>query len=235
MPQEPHPRGAAPAPDRPPGDGDRAGEHAMPEVRPLLRDDVPALGRLFASERSAAACWCMWFVIPVKQFHLGGGAANAALFEAMAASSEQPLGVIAILDGLAAGWAAAGPRSRYARAVRTPTMKGVDHAEDNSVWLVPCLFTRPDLRGRGVARALLEAAVRLAAERGASAVEGFPTRTRTGADRQVGTEALFRGCGFETIARPSSNRVLVRRDLSPSPETSAGATAPHPSSRRPAK
>jgi GNAT superfamily N-acetyltransferase len=158
----------------------------------------------------------MWFIIPVKEFHHGGSAANAAKFQALAGSSPHPLGAIAYLDDRPVGWAAAGPRSRYTRAVRTPTMKTVDQAENDSVWLVPCLFVHPDMRGWGIARKLLRCAVRMARGAGASAIEGFPFSgsRRRSTDRQVGNENLFGSCGFVPVSHPSPNRVIMRLDFS---------------------
>ena len=124
----------------------------MLDVRPFGAGNLPDLEQLFSSEKSAEGCWCMWFVIAVKEYHQGGSAANAAKFKALAASSAHPLGVIAYNDGRPVGWAAAGPRSRYARAVRTPTMKGIDQSQNDNVWLVPCFFIRPDMRGQRLAR-----------------------------------------------------------------------------------
>lgn len=74
------------------------------------------------------------------------------------------------------GWVAAGPRSRYATATapRSTILKDRDPAEDEDVWLVPRIFVRVGARRSGLTRALLTAAVALARERGAKAVEGFP-------------------------------------------------------------
>jgi len=90
----------------------------------------------------------MWFIIGVKEYHQGGSLANAAKFRELAVNSTHPLGLIAYADGRPVGWAAVGPRSRYARAVRTPTMKSIDHSENEDVWLVPCFFINPTCAGR---------------------------------------------------------------------------------------
>jgi GNAT superfamily N-acetyltransferase len=157
----------------------------------------------------------MWFIIAVKEFHQGGPAANAGKFRAIAEEAMHPMGLVAYRDREPVGWAAAGPRSRYRRAVRTPTMKAIDPAENESVWLAPCFFIRHDARGRGLTRMLLAAAVELAKASGATAIEGFPTAgsKRGSADQQVGTEHVFESCGFKAIHRPSSNRVLMRLDF----------------------
>jgi len=151
----------------------------------------------------------------VKDYHANGAAGNAAKFKEIASASVGPMGALAFEGGEPVGWVAAGPRSRYVRAVQTPTLKGIDHAENDDVWLVPCFFIRPDMRRRGIARRLLEGAIEMARGAKASAIEGFPTAgVKLGsADRQVGTEHLFESCGFRSIRRPSSSRVLMRLDL----------------------
>jgi GNAT superfamily N-acetyltransferase len=94
-------------------------------------------------------------------------------------------------------------------------MKAIDQSENDDVWLVPCFFIRPDMRGQKIMRALLERAVKLARKSGASAIEGFPTAGSKlgGGDRQVATEHVFETCGFRAISRPSSNRVVMRLEL----------------------
>jgi hypothetical protein len=63
---------------------------------------------------------------------------------------------------------------------------------------------------------MLEAAVQLAQEQGATAIEGFPfsgSGRRASGDVQVGTESVFSACGFSVIRTPSSSRVVMRREL----------------------
>ena len=85
------------------------------------------------------------------------------------------------------------------------------------MWLVPCFFIRPDMRETGVSTALLDAAVDLARACGAKAVEGFPLaggrRRSGGSDFMTGVEQLFARCEFRPAHRPSTNRVIMRRNL----------------------
>lgn len=190
----------------------------MLAVKELSPDLLPQLERLFALDASANGCWCMWFIIPVREYHAGGPTDNRARFAALAAMSPAPLGLLAFDDEGPVGWCAAGPRARFARAARTPTMKGTDPDENDSVWLVPCFFVRPDARRAGVTKALLEHAVALARKHGAVAIEGFPRAaagSHGGGDAQVGAEQVFASCGFVPVRRPTAQRVVMRRDLAP--------------------
>jgi len=185
-------------------------------IRSATTEVIDDLGQLFATEDVASRCWCMWFIIPVNAFHAAGQEGNAASFRALADSSHEPLGLLAYHADKAVGWCAVGPRSRYVRALKTPTYKSVARDQDANIWLVPCFFVHPELRRSGVTRVLLEAAIRLATEHGATAIDSFPfagTKPRSSGDRQVGYEALFASCGFEVIARPSVGRVVMRRVL----------------------
>lgn len=184
-------------------------------IEPLTNERIDDLATLFGADRSASGCWCMWFIVRVKDYHANGPAGNERRFRTLAADDPHPLGLVAYRDGAPVGWSALGPRARFARAARTPTMASTIRAEDDEVWLAPCVFVAAQARGRGVARAMVAATVDHARASGAKALEAFPTAgsKMTGADRQVGTEHLFASAGLRVIDRPSSNRVLMRIDF----------------------
>lgn len=183
------------------------------QIRPLDSGAIADLGRLLATEKGSAGCWCMWFIIRVKDYHAAGSAGNEASFRSLAAAEPYPIGLVGYEDGEPVGWCAVGPRSRYARAVTTPTYKGRDPAEDDNVWLLPCLFLRRDVRKSGLSESLVGAAVSFAQDNGAAAIEAFPHagHQRRSSDPQVGYEPVFARCGFEVIGRPSPSRVVMRR------------------------
>lgn len=188
----------------------------MLEVQTLTPERLSDLDDLFGADPSANTCWCMWFVISVKEFHAGGAAANRERFTRQVREASEPLGVIAYDGCTPVGWCAAGPRERFARALRTPTLRGVKPLDDRLTWLVPCFFVHPAHRRSRVTRLMLQHAITLAKDQQALAIEGFPfsngVRGSSG-DRQVGREAVFASCGFTPVHRPSSQRVVMRLDL----------------------
>jgi len=186
------------------------------QIKPLTTRRLGDMAALFGTNQSTNGCWCMWFLVPVKECHAGWGPVNRERFAAFARGADPPAGLLAYRDGEAVGWCAVGPRSRYARMLRAPTLKRRDPAEDATAWLVTCFFVRRDARRSGVTRALLEAAVALARERGALAIEGFPLageRRRSAGEAFVGVEPLFASCGFVPVDHPSASRVIMRREL----------------------
>jgi hypothetical protein len=80
---------------------------------------------------------------------------------------------------------------------------------------VTCLFTRAGFRKGGVNRALARAAVGFARERGARAIEGYPTTTKNVIleELHVGTEGVFANAGFAEVSRPTLRRVVMRIDF----------------------
>jgi GNAT superfamily N-acetyltransferase len=185
-------------------------------VRAVDVDRLDDLDTLFASSRTTAGCRCMWFIATAKQCQADWGEPNRSTFAALTAQSPDPVGLLAYRGDDPVGWCAAGPRSRYARALGSAHLKERDRAEDDSVWLVPCFYVRRDARKAGVTVSLLRAAVDLARSRGATAVEGFPLAgdgRRGAGDAFLGVEPLFAACGFTAVSRPSPNRVVMRHPL----------------------
>lgn len=186
------------------------------EIHPVTPARLTDLASLFGTNKTTSGCYCMWFLIPTKQSHAGWGEANQEAFESLAGTCAEPVGLLAYRSGEAVGWCAAGPRARYERALRSPVLKSRDAAEDERVWLVPCFFVRRDARRQGLTHALLESAVELARQHGATAVEGFPLAgdaRRSAAEAFLGVEPLFAASGFHVVDRPTPARVLMRRSL----------------------
>ena len=187
------------------------------ETRSVGRTEVDALARLFATERTTRHCWCMSFCTTGTRFAAGWfGGGNRRRFEAMA-GQQDPMGVLAWHGDEPVGWGAGGPRSRYLGASPSahPVLGGRPRGEDETAWLLPCVFVRADHRGQGVSRALIRAVTSLAREREAVAIEAWPLAAGEAgkADAFVGREQLFAELGFRCVERPLPGRVVMRLDL----------------------
>jgi GNAT superfamily N-acetyltransferase len=135
--------------------------------------------------------------------------------------SDTTSGLVAYLGGEPAGWCAVEPRTAYSgllRVFRVPWEGRSEDKADDSVWALTCVFARPGLRRRGIAHALVRAAVEFARERGARALEGYPMLTTPGQEIawdeiHVGSRGMFEAAGFAEVSHPTKRRVVMRIDF----------------------
>jgi GNAT superfamily N-acetyltransferase len=154
----------------------------------------------------------MWWRVTSKEFDERHGAGLRQDLHDLVAAGQEP-GLLAYVDGEPGGWVAVAPREEYPRLDRSPKLRRLD---DQPVWSITCFTIDRRHRRRGVAAALLDAAVDFARQRGAEVVEAYPIDTaggkRSSADLFTGTLAMFERAGFEEVAR-RSGRPIVRRSL----------------------
>lgn len=184
-------------------------------IRPLAPDRWNDFVRLFGPRGACAGCWCMWFRLPRKDFDAKKGAGNRRAMKRIVDASREP-GLIAYVGDEPAGWCSVAPRDEYRHLETSRILAPVD---DEEVWSVVCFFVDRKYRRKGVALALLRAAVEFAAERGARIVEGYPVepKKKMVSDTFVyhGLASTFRAAGFTEVARRSETRPIMRHVTSP--------------------
>lgn len=191
------------------------------EVRPLTADRWKDLVSLFGPS-GVGNCWCTWWRQTGAEFERGirqRGAGNKALLGKLTKEEREP-GLIAYREGRPVGWISVAPRPDYGRVVRSPTIgpgRRRPEAADTRVWSVVCFWMPRKERGKGIAMALLRAAVDHARARGAQVLEGYPVDA--GEERRpqgsvfTGTLAMFRRVGFREVERRAEGRPIVRLSL----------------------
>ncbi|GIV97039.1 MAG: N-acetyltransferase [Herpetosiphonaceae bacterium] len=168
--------------------------------------------RLFGERGAYAGCWCMWWRLTGNEFSANRGAGNKQMLRQLVDSGRVP-GLLAYVGDQPAGWCSVAPRREFVRFERSRYWKPVD---DQPVWSIVCFYVDRRYRGRGLARALLRAAVRYAAEHGAEVVEGYPRDSGQRLDASslyIGSVAMFREAGFEEVARRHPERPVMRLRL----------------------
>jgi len=183
------------------------------EVLPLTAARWGDLVQLFSRPGGSIVrgCWCMYYRRTGSGSH-GSGAGNREAMQALVEQETVP-GLIAYRSGRPVGWISLGPREAYPRLERSPVMKRVD---DRPVWSIVCFYVDPRERGRGVARALLRAAIDYARSQGARLLEAYPVdkRARSHPDfLWFGPAQMFRRAGFREVARRKPARPVMRRRL----------------------
>ncbi len=107
------------------------------------------------------------------------------------------VGYLAYVDGRAAGWVNASPRSEYGLYKQVD----VGGPPPQSVIGISCFVVAPPFRRHGVAAALLDRAILDAAARGASWIEGYPHNKPDGGDAAHfrGSRSMFEERGFQPV------------------------------------
>lgn len=167
-----------------------------------------------------ASCQCMWPMLRNKDWNATTRRQRTDMFHDEISSGPAP-GLVAYIDGEAVGWVRVGPRPAQARWAHTRLIAAStsEPFDDDSVWAISCFVVRRAHRGRGVTRALLDAAVRHARESGARIIEGYPVDTAVAApspnDLYHGALSTFVAAGFTASPSPNPARPLVflRLDL----------------------
>lgn len=188
----------------------------LTKIQEASLENASDIRLLFTSNDCLNHCSCTWFLQSVKQYHANSPAENWDLFYRQLETDGPPIGIVGYSAAGPVAWCAFGPRSRYARVLKTPTYQGRIRSEDENVWLVPCFFSKEGLPKIEIMTELLRASIDAAMRGGATAIEGIPfagDNLRSSGDTQVGLECVFAKEGFEVVSRSSAQRVLMRRSL----------------------
>ncbi|WP_217184375.1 GNAT family N-acetyltransferase [Streptomyces sp. AC495_CC817] len=178
-------------------------------------DDVQ---RALTGGGDGASCQCIWPVLSNKDWNATTKEQRTEMLRSEIDAGPPP-GIIAYVDGEAAGWIRIGPRTAQARVARTRIIAAAsaEPFDDDSVWAVTCFVVRREHRGTGINLELLRAAVDYARDSGARLIEGYPVDTggstiRTN-DLFHGALSTFLAAGFTETAELKPGRTLVALDL----------------------
>jgi len=190
------------------------------EIHPLTGETWDALAAFFREGGDPRWCYCQHWRLRSKDM---AAAKVPQLRERLhdQAVSDQPPGLVAFDGERAVGWVGLGPRTDFERITHSRVIPTID---DRPVWSIVCFAVSATARGRGVARALLDAAIAHARARGADALEAYPIRLDVDEPLQAeaaftGTLPMFERAGFVVVADRASDpssarqRVVVRREL----------------------
>ena len=178
------------------------GHLAFRKVDPGSWNDLEAL---FESPGAPSYCWCMaWRASGVDARRLGNAGRKTAM--ATRVRSGAPIGLLGYIDDEPAAWCSIAPRSTYRRLVS-------DGSPDDGVWSIVCFFVVREHRGAGIARQLIDAAVRHARKCGARVVEAYPVDQDSPSYRFMGFVPMFEAAGFHEIGLEGRRRHVMQRKL----------------------
>lgn len=184
-------------------------------LSPLSKKTFADFEKVMGNNGGARGCWCMHWRLTMDEFMKNKGDGNKAAMRELAARKKKP-GVIAYLDDEPVAWCGFGDRTEYPRMQRSSVMKPVD---DKEVISLTCLFIRKGHRGKGRLTALISAVCDyLAKTSRVELVEAYPVDPapgrKAGADNAMtGIASAFLDAGFTEVARPRSDRPVMRYSL----------------------
>jgi GNAT superfamily N-acetyltransferase len=163
----------------------------------------PDLEELFTLPGAPKYCWCMTWRETAAEFKKADGQIRKSALKKRV-DEGIPIGIVGYLDEKPVAWCSIAPRSTYKR------LKGLEDEDEENVWSIACFYIVKELRGRGMTRKLIEAAVDTARQHGATIVEAYPVDPDSPSYRFMGYAETFINAGFEKAGRAGLRRHIMR-------------------------
>ncbi len=176
---------------------------------PLEPRHAEALAALF--DRSAHHCYCRYLHFPGDKYAWQDRLANspersrAELIAAVQRQSPEARGVVAIEAATerVVGWLKLSPAQALNKLYDQRLYRRLpcfDRAPEG-VFTLGCFFIDPELRGRGLTKPLLKAAIELGRGLGARSLEALPRGASDASDAEywLGRSSTFLAAGFQVV------------------------------------
>ena len=186
----------------------------QPLIQPLTPANLPDLlaffdGDAFSDNPKWASCYCQCFYEDhrvVKWSDRSAGQNRTIAIQRGNTGAMQ--GWLAYADGAVVGWCNAAPRALFHALDEAPV------ADAAAIGCILCFLVAPSLRGRGFAKALLNAACDGLRDQGLKLVEANPrTGTVSAAQNHYGPLAMYLAAGFAVDRDGDDGSVWVRKAL----------------------
>jgi GNAT superfamily N-acetyltransferase len=175
----------------------------------LQADEAHAARVVALFQRADVPCYCQYYQFDGDHRQWQDRCANHrdSNRQGLAAdlTSGRILGVAAVCgDGEVIGWARVAPAAQLGKLYQNRLYRSLDVLQQGPrehTFAVSCFLVDPNFRRQGVARSLLKAAIALAKEQGALALEGFPRGADDVSDGEqwLGPLDLYEELGFVRV------------------------------------
>lgn len=179
---------------------------AVPQLktRPVTTETWADFDTLFSARGGPSYCWCVAWRADHKDPKFATKAGRKAGMKQLVKDGV-PVGLLGYLDDEPVAWCSIAPFDTH-RSLR----KVADDEATARIWSVTCFFVRRDLRGQGLTKQLLAAAVKLARKHKAKLVEGYGVSPTSPSYRYMGFVPMFKAAGFEEIGREGMRRHVMQ-------------------------
>lgn len=189
-------------------------------IHPLTPDRWDALQDLFGDRGPVSRCWCMYWRIGNAYLKRPPAENKSAFCELV--KKGPPPGLLAFDGDVAVGWCQLTPRNDLPWLDHSWRLERIDNLP---VWAISCFYIRKCYRKRGVTSALIAAAIEVARNAGAPALEAYPLDAElTPSTSSTGYASAFKRAGFKIVARHVPPRPIMRYEFAspkPSPKKRA--------------
>ena len=181
-----------------------AGKLAFKPVTKATAGDFEAL---FGGPGGPKPCWCMtWRATPEEIKNSKGPARRMQILGRIA--DGVPVGLLGYDDGEPVAWVSIAPRDTFRN------LGGPGATDDEDIWSLTCMYVRRQLRGEGLGRQLVAAAVAHAKKCKADILEAYPVAPSSPSYRFMGFVPAFEGFGFVEVGKAGIRRHVMRLTLS---------------------
>lgn len=187
--------------------GENASDATSLVFHPVDNDRWPDMRALAESSPELSTCWCMeWRPMPDADEH-SVPARQDALHSLV--KRDMPIGILGYADGTPVAWCSIAPKPTYYALWET----NADSPTTLNAWAIVCFFIHESMRGKGITKHLIAAAVDYAREKGATLIEAYPVDPDSPRDGFMGFPSSFEHAGFQEIAAPEKDRHIMQRTL----------------------
>jgi len=175
--------------------------------KPVTRSTAGDFETLFGGPGGPKPCWCMtWRATPEEIKHNKGPARRRQILGRIADCV--PVGLVGYAGGEPVAWVSIAPRHTFRN------LGGPEAQPGDKIWSLTCMYVRRQLRGEGIGRQLITAAIAYAREQQADILEAYPVAPTSPSYRFMGFVPVFEGFGFVEVGKAGTRRHVMRLTLS---------------------
>lgn len=160
--------------------------------------------RLFESPGGPSYCWCTVWRNKSEGGRPKGKAEKKSCIQAHICS-DTPSGLLAYSEGEPIAWCSVAPRESHRKL-------GGDESK-KEVWSLTCFYIKRKLRGKGIYRRLIAAAIEYARQSGAHWLEAYPVQTDSPSYLFMGFIPQFEEAGFHFVKSAGTRRKVMLLEL----------------------
>jgi GNAT superfamily N-acetyltransferase len=183
------------------------------KYEPLTVSNWKMFEDVMGSKGGCGHCWCMYFRLPLKTFKDNKPGGNKKIMRQLVKKG-MPLGLIAYLNNIPAGWIAFAPREDYRKLENSRIFKPMDN---KPVWSITCFFIKREFRHQGLSGQLIRGVIDFAKKKKIKLLEAYPAipyaENVPHPFLWVGVLSSFIKNGFKIVRQSSKSRAMVRLEL----------------------